>query len=514
LNFIEKKWLVLNDDQLIMDEVFEVKCKIGSISYENVFAQIINKFDKKMKKKLKSNCKPLDVMLISYDSVSRSSWLQRLPKTNEFIFKNMKFDILKGYNIVGDGTPAALIPILTGKEELELPNVLRNFPNARYVDEAYPFIWKELHEENYMSLYLGDNPILAPFSYRMKGFLNHTCHHYFRHFKLKMIEKKYLKNDLCVGARKLNKILLDLIYDFKKEYNNLASNFLISHFVQYSHDSNERLNWIDNDLFEFLKNGYYNGLFKNTAIFLYSDHGQRFVDKRSARKQRYLDERLPFFAVYLPKSYKIRNQAKYNNLRINSNLLTSPFDIYATIRDLTCLKTNTIDEKSRSISLLDKISLDRNCEHIGISDHYCTCVQNWTDISIRDQKIDAAVRFAIKSINEITKARRYLCSELELLKIISADILDKYIHKIFKIQFMTFPNKGIYEINVIDTFKKDFEFNSNEFSLKSRSEISRIDAYDSQPKCLKQISDQLESLDLRKFCFCKELANFVDLTGV
>ena len=79
---------------------------------------------------------------------------------------------------------------------------------------------------------------------------------------------------------------------------------------------------------------------------------------------------------------------------------------------------------------------------------------------------------------------------------------------------MTYPNKGIYEINVIDTFKKDFEFNSNEFSLKSRNEISRIDAYDNQPKCLKQISDQLGALDLRKFCFCKELANFVDLTGV
>ena len=76
--------------------------------------------------------------------------------------------------------------------------------------------------------------------------------------------------------------------------------------------------WVRNNLFEFLKNGYYNGLFKNTAIFLYSDHGQRFVDKRSDKEQRYLDERLPFFAVYLPKSYRIRNQAKYNNLRINS----------------------------------------------------------------------------------------------------------------------------------------------------------------------------------------------------
>ena len=55
-----------------------------------------------------SKCKPLSVMLISFDSVSRVSWLTRLPKTNKFIFDKMKFDLLEGYNIIGDGTPGKL----------------------------------------------------------------------------------------------------------------------------------------------------------------------------------------------------------------------------------------------------------------------------------------------------------------------------------------------------------------------------------------------------------------------
>lgn len=42
----------------------------------------------------------------------------------------------------------ALIPIYTGRTEEELPSVLKNDPKARYVDEAYPFIWKELHEKS------------------------------------------------------------------------------------------------------------------------------------------------------------------------------------------------------------------------------------------------------------------------------------------------------------------------------------------------------------------------------
>ena len=161
-------------------------------------------------------------MLISYDSVSRSSWLERLRKTNKLIFKKMKFELLKGYNIVGDGTPAALIPIYTGQTEEELPNVLKNNPNARYVDEAYPFIWKELHKKGYISIHLEDWPQASAFNYRMKGFSNQTCHHFYKHFQLKLeafkIEKKVNRknDDFCIGAKKRHKVLIDLITQFKK----------------------------------------------------------------------------------------------------------------------------------------------------------------------------------------------------------------------------------------------------------------------------------------------------------
>lgn len=61
---------------------------------------------------------------------------------------------------------AALIPIYSGKTEEELPSVLRNDPKARYVDEAYPFIWKDLHKKNYVSMHLDDWPHIGAFSYR------------------------------------------------------------------------------------------------------------------------------------------------------------------------------------------------------------------------------------------------------------------------------------------------------------------------------------------------------------
>ncbi len=54
----------------------------------------------------------------------------------------MFFNIFIGYNIVGDGTPAALLPILTGKTEKELPEARRGHVGAETVDR-FPWIWKK-----------------------------------------------------------------------------------------------------------------------------------------------------------------------------------------------------------------------------------------------------------------------------------------------------------------------------------------------------------------------------------
>lgn len=69
---------------------------------------------------------------------------------------NIQKIILKinsGYNIVGDGTPQAYIPILTGQTEEELPLTRKRFKTAKYVDEVYPFIWKNFSDAGYATLY-------------------------------------------------------------------------------------------------------------------------------------------------------------------------------------------------------------------------------------------------------------------------------------------------------------------------------------------------------------------------
>lgn len=73
------------------------------------------------------------------------------------------------YNIVGDGTPQALIPILTGKTELELPDTRKRLSNTNFVN-VYPFIWNDFKDIGYVTGYFEDEPNTGIFTYRLKGF--------------------------------------------------------------------------------------------------------------------------------------------------------------------------------------------------------------------------------------------------------------------------------------------------------------------------------------------------------
>lgn len=111
----------LLEGDTILDDVLEVECngfrKIdnSSVKFENLYVQVVDtEIGKKSEAENMVNehgCTPYDVMLISYDSVSRVSFVNRLKKTFDFINKSQNFFVLNGYNIVGDGTPAGFLPI-------------------------------------------------------------------------------------------------------------------------------------------------------------------------------------------------------------------------------------------------------------------------------------------------------------------------------------------------------------------------------------------------------------------
>ena len=155
---IYSKYESLADEQPINNDVIEVSCIADKMKYkyDALHAHIVPKIPTELELKQyeenfrnlnkENQCEPLNILLLSYDSLSRVSWFRRLPTTTRFILNQMKFEILYAQSIIGDGTPAMMIPLLTGRTESELPSVVKTDPNGQYVDQAYPFIWKDLHK--------------------------------------------------------------------------------------------------------------------------------------------------------------------------------------------------------------------------------------------------------------------------------------------------------------------------------------------------------------------------------
>ena len=106
----------------VPSDYFKIKCHTPA-DPKKIFVDILfgEANNKKIEERLKTIKPPangldgLSVLFLGYDSMSRMAWIRRMPKTREFFLGSMNAIEMEGYNIMGDGTPAALFPILTGK---------------------------------------------------------------------------------------------------------------------------------------------------------------------------------------------------------------------------------------------------------------------------------------------------------------------------------------------------------------------------------------------------------------
>lgn len=151
--------------------------------------------------KLPSDSLKLNVLMFGFDSLSKNTFIRKLPKSYRYLKKTLDTLVLDGYNIVGDGTPQALIPITTGKIELELPETRKRMGSkADYVD-VYPMIWKEYKDNGYVTGFMEDVPHIGTFTYRLKGFRNQPTDHYMRTYYLATAPHFKYQKKFCMGSQ-------------------------------------------------------------------------------------------------------------------------------------------------------------------------------------------------------------------------------------------------------------------------------------------------------------------------
>ncbi|XP_060603128.1 uncharacterized protein LOC132756151 [Ruditapes philippinarum] len=499
---------MLNNSDLRTD-AFKVLCKSANGSkYDNYHACIsINKQPTANQSEI-SNENKFNVMILGLDSFSRQMFQRLLPKTHEYFTKTLHGSLLEGYNIVGDGTTRNLMPMFTGKRMTEIPEIRRGFPGARHVDEVLDFVWKKYENNSYVTQWAEDYPMAGAFFYRVLGFSKQPVTHYMRPFFLSV--GNTMKHDYCIGERPSYKVYLDWIKE-GLETNKGKPFFTLGFMARYSHDGYLQMPKIDNYNVEFLKYLYHKNILKNTFLILMSDHGRRFGYFRMTEQGK-LEERQPYFGVFIPPKFRRKFPKRYRTFLENTKRLTVPSDIHETLLEIIGETGNHTNINRTIYSLFSQIPRERTCADAGIEPHWCACLKSET-VSVSDPRAIRCVQHALHYINGQLRNFFLLCHKLSLKNILNSisfkidsnvlkfknsldgnadfsDMLNAELEH-YQITFETEPSSAIFEASFIMDMKT--------WDIKLHGEsISRINKYNDAPKCIEKFRP-----DLRPYCYCR-----------
>lgn len=461
-----------------------------------------------------------NVFIYGFDSVSRNLLQRFLPTTHEYFTKELGGQILTGYNVVGDGTVANLMPMLTGRNETEVPELNRGRPGARHVDDVLTFVWKRFENQGYVTQWAEDMPKLGTFHYRMYGFRKQPVHHYMRTFHLASLPQtnKYPTGPRhCVGKQRSHKVYVNwlregLITNKGKPY------FTFGFFSEYTHGSHgdsDCFGMADEDSLSLLRLIKDVGVLQKTFVIIIGDHGARFGKMRRTEQGK-LEERTPYFGIYVPEAFRNEFPHKFSNFLANTNRLTTPFDIYETLVDIAGDVDVNARNNKRSYSLFDEIPNERTCEDAGIAPHWCACL-TWVNVSTNENNINIVAKETVKYFNGLLTEAANLCHELTLEYVTKAERMNsnnkmlrfrktkdakgrfvdmsdftKPDYLYYQITIETSPGGGLFEVTA------SVHTRSGVVSIANNS-LSRINAYKDASACVVDSHP-----DLRSLCVCKD----------
>ncbi|KAL0124323.1 hypothetical protein PUN28_006274 [Cardiocondyla obscurior] len=483
-------------------EVAYVLCKTKTKTvYENVHA-ILN--PDKVRERVDHNSsqignysRKLSVLVLGIDSVSRLNFYRAMPKTEKYL-RETGWIGLKGYNKIGDNTFPNLMAILTGQMSDQAYS--RCSPTVAYKLDNCPFLWNNFHNAGYVTAYGEDETTLSTFNYLKVGFVDPPTDYYLRPYMLaseKLLKiKRRFSMKYCTGPE----ISFERIFDYAM---NFAQTFVSVPYFGFfwtntvSHDNMNGISSIDARVlkkFEILEE---KGILNDSMIVFLSDHGMRWGEFRNTFIGWY-EERLPYIYIWLPEWFRRENPESYQALAVNQNRLTSPYDLYETLRDVLVNGGGDADSSpgcSTCQSLFTPVPRERGCQDAGVAYHWCTCTA-FKSIDVHDKIATGGVYKFIEHIESIVKSYkdkkgRRLCARLKLKKVHRVDQVIDYgmdnsatVTYFYLIQ--TTPGNGNFEVTI--------RYHGDGNYTLSDSEVSRINLYGISAKCLNR--------GMKQYCHC------------
>ena len=450
--------------------------------------------------KLKPHSKnSLNIAVVLFDSQSHSNAKRQFQSTYPYLLKDPNTFLFDGQSIVGDGTSPQLFAMLANLTEQDA-EYARTLPGQKGTVDQRRFIFEDFKDAGYVTGFSEDDYMLGGFNWRYRGFKNPPTHKYMRPFWTKAYRTLIRTKNTCPHQYSL-RYLRRFMEAFKDE-----RKFIFLNNSPLGHFQNTLIGLADKDVREMYKYLEQKGFLENTVVIFFGDHGNRAGPYRQTWIGR-LELRLPFLSITLPSWFKSLYPDFYENMLANTKVLTTYFDLYATLRHLMDL-TSKSTEHGFGRSLFTKIEpWKRSCESAGVPDHYCPCLsyesQNITDTVVKSiaQKLVEFMNNQLLSVTEVANN----CTHLTLKNIVKAGMrnLPKLRDSaarsfVYEHVIEVSPSGGLFEATSTVTMATD---NKAIFSFRTeRSSISRINMYRNQPDCIARTYPHF-----RDYCYCNEL---------
>lgn len=375
------------------------------------------------------------------------------------------------------------------------------------------FIWNLYEEHGYVTAYGEDAVIINTFNYMKKGFRHSPTDYYLRPF-LSGAEKQLdltVKFGLphCLGYATESEHVYDYALEFARRYHN-DTFFGFFWTNTHSHTDISQTSSMDDYLKDYLQRLVAQGTMENSIVVFFSDHGMRFGPTRSTWTGHY-EERLPFLFIWLPRFVRDAHPEFVTALQENRNRLTSPYDLYLTLKHILAISGRASSLESlggaedcpQCQSMLSPVPLTRSCEDVGIVEHWCACWA-YNRVYKDSKKVRHVARSVVQYLNNYMATFRngslaHLCEPLTLLHVLEAyraqlNKGDTKNREIYLLRFVTMPNKGQFEATV--TYSDSLPDDRN---VEVTGSVSRLNTYGSQSACMMDVV-------IKKYCMCRSKA--------
>ena len=289
-----------------------------------------------------------------------------------------------------------------------------------------------MRDHGYVTYYSEDEVWNGAITARLKGFCKPPIDHYLlplwyaglnkmTSMYRKVVEKgTYIKGH-CLGSQAIYNVSFNAVQSFLDAYPDTPKFGFQFNADFCHHESFNFISLVEDRLFNFLKHMKEKNYLNNTLLILFGDHGLRYGFVRSSILGR-MEERLPFLSMTFPPWFQATYPELSANLRRNAEILTSHFDIHATLRHLLTYP-NEPQGLFHGKSLFTNIGW-RTCKQAGIPYHYCPCLDGDT-VSADHKDVQMSGLAVVSKINGMLKESGIdkKCATLKLEKVKSATLV-------------------------------------------------------------------------------------------